>query len=73
MDIEEAHQGSVMEALGKRRGELRDMQPVGQGRVKLEYMMPSRGLIGFQSAFMTMTSGSGLMFVSTLVRPIRPI
>ncbi len=62
VDVEETHQGGVMEALGMRRGELRDMQPDGRGRVKLEYMMPSRGLIGFQSAFMTLTSGSGLLY-----------
>jgi GTP-binding protein len=62
VDIEENHQGNVMEALGKRRGKLQDMQPDGLGRVKLEYMMPSRGLIGFQSAFMTMTSGTGLLY-----------
>ncbi len=62
VDVEESHQGGVMEALGMRRGELRDMQPDGRGRVKLEYMMPSRGLIGFQSAFMTLTSGSGLLY-----------
>ena len=61
-DIEEAHQGAVMEALGKRRGELRDMVPDGKGRVRLDYMIPSRGLIGFQTEFLTQTSGSGLLY-----------
>jgi GTP-binding protein len=61
-DVEEAHQGSVMEALGKRRGELRDMVPDGKGRVRLDYMIPSRGLIGFQTEFLTQTSGSGLLY-----------
>jgi len=61
-DVEEAHQGSVMEALGKRRGELRDMVPDGKGRVRLDYMIPSRGLIGFQTEFLTLTSGSGLLY-----------
>ena len=61
-DVEEAHQGSVMESLGKRRGELRDMVPDGKGRVRLDYMIPSRGLIGFQTEFLTQTSGSGLLY-----------
>ena len=61
-DVEEAHQGSVMEALGKRRGELRDMVPDGKGRVRLDYVIPSRGLIGFQTEFLTLTSGSGLLY-----------
>ena len=62
LDIETQHQGSVMEALGARRGDLKDMQPDGQGRVRLEYIIPSRGLIGFQTDFMTMTSGTGLLY-----------
>ena len=62
VDVEEAHQGVIMEALGKRRGELRDIQPDGRGRVKLDYMIPARGLIGFQSEFMTQTSGTGLLY-----------
>ncbi len=62
IDVEEAHQGAVMEKLGMRGGELRDMQPDGQGRVRLEYFMPSRGLIGFQTEFMTATSGTGLLY-----------
>ncbi|MDH3690509.1 MAG: translational GTPase TypA [Gammaproteobacteria bacterium] len=62
VDIEEAHQGSVMEALGQRRGELKNMQPDGKGRVRLDYLIPSRGLIGFQSEFLTLTSGGGLIY-----------
>ena len=61
VDVEEEHQGSVMQALGERRGDLQDMQPDGRGRVRLEYRMPARGLIGFQSEFLTMTRGTGLM------------
>ncbi len=60
VDVEETHQGSVMEELGRRRGELQDMQPDGKGRVRLEYRIPARGLIGFQGEFMTMTRGTGL-------------
>ena len=59
-DVEEDHQGSVMEELGRRRGELQDMQPDGKGRVRLEYRIPARGLIGFQGEFLTMTRGTGL-------------
>ncbi len=62
IDVEELHQGKVMEALGLRRGELKDMVPDGKGRVRLQYLVPSRGLIGFQSDFMTMTSGTGLIY-----------
>ena len=62
IDIEEQHQGSLMEALGERRGDLKDMVPDGKGRVRLDYIMPSRGLIGFQTEFMTMTSGTGLLY-----------
>ncbi len=62
IDIEEQHQGALMEALGERRGELKDMVPDGKGRVRLDYIVPSRGLIGFQTDFMTMTSGTGLMY-----------
>lgn len=61
VDVEEAHQGGVMEELGRRRGDLQDMQPDGKGRVRLEYRIPARGLIGFQSEFMTLTRGTGLM------------
>jgi len=62
VDVEEAHQGGVMQALGERRGELRDMRPDGRGRVRLDYLIPSRGLIGFQTEFLTLTSGSGLIY-----------
>ncbi|KAB2308242.1 translational GTPase TypA [Betaproteobacteria bacterium SCN2] len=61
IDVEEAHQGTVMEELGRRRGDLQDMQPDGNGRVRIEYHIPARGLIGFQSEFMTMTRGTGIM------------
>lgn len=61
IDVEDKHQGSVMEELGLRRGELTNMEPDGKGRVKLEFMMPSRGLIGFRGTFLTLTSGSGIM------------
>ena len=61
VDVEEANQGPAMEALGARRGDLLDMVPDGHGRVRLDYRIPARGLIGFQSEFMTMTRGSGVM------------
>ncbi len=61
VDIEEATQGAVMEALGARRGDLQDMQSDGKGRVRLDYRIPARGLIGFQSDFLTMTRGTGVM------------
>ena len=61
IDIEDQHQGSVMEELGLRKGELANMEPDGKGRVKLEFLIPSRGLIGFRGQFLTMTSGSGIM------------
>ena len=61
VDVEEANQGGVMEELGRRRGDLTDMQSDAKGRVRLEYRIPARGLIGFQSEFMTLTRGSGLM------------
>ncbi len=60
VDVEDAHQGAVMEELGRRRGDLQDMQPDGKGRVRLEYRIPARGLIGFQGEFMTLTRGTGL-------------
>jgi GTP-binding protein len=62
VDIEEDDQGAIMEALGSRKGELRDMVPDGKGRVRLDYIIPSRGLIGFQTEFMTTTSGTGLIY-----------
>jgi GTP-binding protein len=60
VDIECIHQGTVMEALGSRGGDLQDMVPDGQGRVRLDYIIPARGLIGFQNEFMTSTSGTGI-------------
>ena len=62
VDVEGQPQGAILEALGTRKGGLRDMLPDGQGRVRLDYIMPSRGLIGFQTEFMTTTSGTGLMY-----------
>ncbi|MEC6798663.1 translational GTPase TypA [Photobacterium sp. S4TG1] len=62
IDVVEEHQGSVMEKIGIRKGELKDMAPDGKGRVRMDFMMPSRGLIGFQTEFLTMTSGSGLIY-----------
>jgi GTP-binding protein len=61
VDVDEQHQGAVMQALGERRGELQDMQPDGKGRVRLEYRIPARGLIGFQTEFLNTTRGNGLM------------
>ena len=61
IDVEEQHQGKVMEELGLRKGELTNMEPDGKGRIKLEFLIPSRGLIGFRGNFLTMTSGSGIM------------
>jgi GTP-binding protein len=61
VDVEERHQGPIMERLGERRGELLDMLPDARGRVRLDYLVPSRGLIGFQTAFLTATSGTGLL------------
>ena len=61
LDIEEQHQGSIMEQFGLRKGELTDMVPDGKGRIRLEYTVPARGLIGFRNQFMTMTSGTGIL------------
>jgi GTP-binding protein len=61
IDVEDQHQGSIMEELGLRKGELTNMEPDGKGRTKLEFTTPSRGLIGFRGLFMTLTSGSGIM------------
>jgi GTP-binding protein len=61
IDLDESSQGAVMQALGERGGQLTGMQPDGKGRVRLDYLIPSRGLIGFQTDFRTMTSGTGLM------------
>ncbi len=64
IDVMEEHQGAIMESIGIRKGELTDMAPDGKGRVRMDFMMPSRGLIGFQTEFLTMTSGSGLIYHS---------
>jgi GTP-binding protein len=61
VDVEDPHQGGVMEELGRRKGDLLDMQPDGRGRTRLEYRIPARGLIGFQNEFLTMTRGTGLV------------
>ncbi|MFD1383327.1 translational GTPase TypA [Rhodanobacter aciditrophus] len=61
IDVEEQHQGSIMEELGLRKAELTNMEPDGKGRVRLEFIVPSRGLIGFRGLFLTLTSGSGIM------------
>ncbi len=61
IDLEDAHQGGVMEEIGRRRGELQNMESDGKGRTRLEYHIPARGLIGFQGDFMTMTRGTGIM------------
>jgi len=74
IDVEAKHQGAVMKALGSRGGDLQDMRPDGKGRVRLDFIIPTRGLIGFQSAFRTMTSGSGI-FVHTFDRygPVKKV
>ena len=64
IDVIEEHQGAIMENIGIRKGELTDMAPDGKGRVRMDFMMPSRGLIGFQTEFLTITSGSGLIYHS---------
>ena len=64
VDIPENNQGAVMERLGERKGDLKDMIPDGKGRVRLDYMIPTRGLIGFHTDFLTITSGAGLMYHS---------
>jgi GTP-binding protein len=62
VDMEEQFQGGVMEKLGARKGQLKNMEPDGRGRVRLEYLIPARGLIGFQTEFRTLTAGTGLLF-----------
>ncbi|TPH17675.1 translational GTPase TypA [Litorilituus lipolyticus] len=62
IDVEEQHQGTIMEKMGVRKAELTDMAPDGTGRIRMDFIMPSRGLIGFQTEFMTITSGSGLIY-----------
>ena len=64
VDVETAHQGTVMELLGARRGDLQNMQPDGRGRVRVDYIIPARGLIGFRTEFLTATSGTGLIYHS---------
>ena len=62
VDIETEHQGAVMEQLGERRADLKNMEPDGKGRVRLDYIIPARGLIGFRTEFLTLTSGTGLLY-----------
>jgi len=62
VDVEEQHQGAVMEKLGERGGDLKNMVPDGKGRVRLDYILPSRGLIGFRTEFLTATQGTGLIY-----------
>ena len=62
VDLEQDYQGAVMEKIGERRGVLQDMQPDGRGRIRMDYIIPARGLIGFQSEFRTLTAGTGLLF-----------
>jgi GTP-binding protein len=62
VDVEENYQGQVMEALGKRKADLKDILPDARGRVRIDYVIPSRGLIGFQAEFMTLSSGTGLIY-----------
>ena len=62
VDVEETHQGAVMQKLGERGGELKDMVPDGKGRVRLDYLIPARGLIGFRTEFLTATQGTGLLY-----------
>nr|WP_275659407.1 translational GTPase TypA [Shewanella insulae] len=64
VDVEEEHQGAVIEKLGTRKADMRDMQPDGKGRIRIDFIIPSRGLIGFQTEFMTATSGTGLIYHS---------
>jgi GTP-binding protein len=73
VDVEEADQGAVMEKLGARGGDLQDMVPDGKGRVRLDYVIPSRGLIGFRTEFLTATSGTGLLYhVFDHYGPLKP-
>ena len=61
IDVEDKHQGAIMEEMGIRKADLQNMEPDGKGRIKLEFIAPSRGMIGFRSGFLTMTSGTGIM------------
>ncbi len=62
IDVEEQHQGAIMEKMGERRADLKDMVPDGKGRVRLDYIAPARGMIGFRTEFLTTTSGTGLIY-----------
>jgi GTP-binding protein len=64
IDVEDRHQGAIMEMIGERRGDLTDMVPDGKGRVRLDYVVPARGLIGLRTGFLTATSGTGLIYHS---------
>jgi GTP-binding protein len=73
VDVEETHQGPVMEKVGRRGGQLQDMVPDGKGRVRLDYLIPARGLIGFRTEFLTTTSGTGLLYnVFDHYGPLKP-
>jgi GTP-binding protein len=73
IEVEDAHQGSIMEKMGERKGDLLNMVPDGKGRIRLDYKVPSRGLIGFQTEFMSSTSGSGLLYhVFDQYGPVKP-
>ena len=67
IDIEEQHQGSIMEEMGLRKADLQNMEPDGKGRMKLDFIAPSRGMIGFRSNFLTLTSGTGIMTLSVVM------
>ncbi len=62
VDLEEPYQGGVMQRLGERKAQLKNIEPDGRGRVRMEYLIPARGLIGFQTEFRTITAGTGLLF-----------
>lgn len=73
IDVDDAHQGSIMEKMGTRGGELKNMSPDGKGRVRLDFIIPSRGLIGFRTEFMTATQGTGLIYsVFDHYAPVKP-
>jgi GTP-binding protein len=73
IDVEQTHQGTVMELLGERKADLHNMQPDGKGRVRLDFLVPARGLIGFRTEFLTATSGTGLMYhIFENYAPVKP-
>jgi GTP-binding protein len=73
VDVEQIHQGTVMELLGERKADLNNMQPDGKGRVRLDFLIPARGLIGFRTEFLTATSGTGLMYhIFEHYAPVKP-